>query len=139
MDDKDFIDVSDEVETLSFDDEISDEIDAMLSQIMPEEKKPSSNYEILKDEKVTNKNSLDVYVPSIKDFNIKSERTHKIVKKVMIYSIIFILFTFEFFINKGNRSSPFYDYLPFKSLLYFLPPELGSLPTILLVLLISVA
>ena len=35
MDDKDFIDVSDEVETLSFDDEISDEIDAMLSQIMP--------------------------------------------------------------------------------------------------------
>ena len=102
MDDKDFIDVSDDVETLSFDDEISDEIDAMLSQIMPEEKKPSSNYEILKDEKVTNKNSLDVYVPSIKDFNIKSERTHKIVKKVMIYSIIFILFTFEFFINKAG-------------------------------------
>lgn len=102
MDDKDFIDVSDDVETLSFDDEISDEIDAMLSQIMPEERKPSSNYEILKDEKVTNKNSLDVYVPSIKDFNIKSERTHKIVKKVMIYSIIFILFTFEFFINKAG-------------------------------------
>lgn len=102
MDDKEFIDVSDDVETLSFDDEVSDEIDAMLSQIMPEEKKPSSNYEILKDEKVTNKNSLDVYVPSIKDFNIKSERTHKIVKKVMIYSIIFILFTFEFFINKAG-------------------------------------
>lgn len=104
MDDKDFIDVSDVVETLSLDDEVSNEIDSLLDNIMPEEKKPNVIEDILNNDEKDNKKKLDVYVPSKKNFNIKSAKTHKIVKKVMIYSIIFILFTFEFFLNKANNT-----------------------------------
>lgn len=104
MDDKDFVDVSDVVETLSLDDEVSNEIDSLLDNIMPEEKKPKVIEDILNNKENDNKKKLDVYVPSKKNFNIKSAKTHKIVKKVMIYSIIFILFTFEFFLNKASNT-----------------------------------
>ena len=46
------------------------------------------------------KEKLEEYKPSIKDFNIKSARTRKYVKKGMLYVIIVMLLGFEFFINK---------------------------------------
>ncbi len=50
-----------------------------------------------------NKEKINDYKPSIKDFNIKSSKTRKIVKKVMIYLIIAILIGVEVFINKAGK------------------------------------
>lgn len=47
---------------------------------------------------------LSSYEPNIKDFNIKSEKTRKIVKKSMLYVIILILLGFEIFINKAGSA-----------------------------------
>lgn len=108
--------VTDEtIEMLDFeaDIKVSNEIDEMLDfiDISPNETKKEENIELNKLLEETNNNEnkveidaskekLDEYVPSIKDFNIKSAKTRKIVKKAMLYVIIIMLLGFEFFINK---------------------------------------
>lgn len=106
--------VEEEIETLDFasDEEVSNMIDEMLDFI-----DVSDSTETLTDNKeldellknVDNQGKveisaplekLDEYKPSIKDFNIKSAKTKKIVHKAMLYVIIFMLLGFEFFINK---------------------------------------
>ncbi len=106
----------DTVEMLDFeaDKKVSNEIDEMLDFIdlsdNKETKKDEQNLDDLlknvnkdtnnKVEITASEKKLDEYVPSIKDFNIKSAKTRKIVKKVMLYVIIVMLIGFEFFINK---------------------------------------
>ncbi len=107
------------VEMLDFesDRKVSSEIDEMLDFI---DVKPVSNNENKSNElnnlletvgeknnKVeinASKEKLDEYKPSIKDFNIKSAKTKKIVKKSMLYIIIVMLLGFEFFINKTGEA-----------------------------------
>ena len=104
-----------EVETLDFlsDEEVSNQIDEMLDFIDLSDIPNNSNdnkqlQELLtSSDKTENKveidasrEKLDEYKPSIKDFNIKSAKTRKIVKKSMLYVIIVMLLGFEFFINK---------------------------------------
>lgn len=103
-----------EIEMLDFEpDEVSDKIDEMLDFI------DVSDEEVEKLEETTNldklllsakketqieiekpEKKLDEYEPSIKDFNIKSAKTRKIVKKSMLYVVILMLLGFEIFINK---------------------------------------
>lgn len=102
----------DDVEMLDFesDKKVSAEIDEMLDFI----ETPSSNnnnvnldklLEANKDDKNkieldASSEKLDEYKPNIKDFNIKSAKTRRIVKKSLLYVIIVMLLGFEFFINK---------------------------------------
>lgn len=105
-----------EIEVLSFDTDeaISNEIDEMLDFI---DLSDTDNKEKTDQEKILEENAkqdtitvlndtkerLDEYKPSIRDFNIKSAKTRKIVKKAMLYTVIVMLLGFEFFINKtGN-------------------------------------
>ena len=96
---------NEDIETLDFEDEsdieVLNEIDAAFDIVFPKEKQKEEKVDILNGIK---KEKLNVYTPSIKDFNIKSEKTRNVVKKVMLYTIIFILFTFEFFINKAGKT-----------------------------------
>lgn len=110
--------LEDTVEMLDFeaDAKVSDEIDEMLDFIDLSMKKDDENKNDLKVETIsenhsqtydkieidTSKEKLDEYVSSIKDFNIKSAKTRKIVKKSMLYVIILMLIGFEFFINKAG-------------------------------------
>ena len=99
-------DSDDNIETLSLDEEVSNKIDEMLDFFddsikknkIEEEKKLDELLENVSDEKKleidVKESKLDEYVPSIKDFNIKSLKTKKIVKKVMLYTIIVMLFFF---------------------------------------------
>lgn len=102
-----------EIEVLSFDTDeaISNEIDEMLDFIDLSDPNNSENKdqektleENIKQDTITildNTNKrLDEYKPSIRDFNIKSAKTRKIVKKAMLYTVIVMLLGFEFFINK---------------------------------------
>lgn len=104
-----------EIEMLDFeaDEEVSNQIDEMLDFIdLSEDSNDSKNNEqlekLLEDSnKPVNSveidgstEKLDEYKPSIKDFNIKSAKVRKIVKKSMLYVIIVMLLGFEFFINK---------------------------------------
>lgn len=124
MDDFDLVDISEDevkvpsneetVEMLDFENDIkvSTEIDEMLDfiDITPKEKQKqeldklldniSDSSSVLKLEEPTAK--LDDYTPSIKDFNIKSAKARKIVKKAMLYVIIVMLLGFEFFITKAG-------------------------------------
>lgn len=123
---------NEEIEALSFDDEsasldeptemldfsadlkVSDEIDEMLDFFDTNSKHPESSdqTEIIKEvEKEANtkielnyeKEKLNEYIPTLKDFNIKSAKIRKIVHKTMLYVVIVMLLGFEFFINKtGN-------------------------------------
>ncbi len=106
--------LDDTVEMLDFeaDKKVSDEIDEMLDFIDVKETKDSKENQALEkllEENDNEKNKieidgskekLDEYKPSIKDFNIKSAKTRKIVKKSMLYVIIVMLIGFELFINK---------------------------------------
>ncbi len=108
----------DEIETLDFDTDamVSNQIDEMLDFIeITDNKTDEINEELddlLKNKKDNNNKieidasneKLDDYKPSIKDFNIKSAKTRKIVKKVMLYVIIVMLLGFEFFINKSGEA-----------------------------------
>ena len=108
-------DSDDNIETLSLDEEVSNKIDEMLDFFddsikknkIEEEKKLDELLENVSDEKKleidVKESKLDEYVPSIKDFNIKSLKTKKIVKKVMLYTIIVMLFCFEFFLTKTGQ------------------------------------
>lgn len=112
----DFEDETEKTTTLDFDDisdkEVSNQIDEMLDfTITTKETDPSKELETLEEllsnveeenkvEIDASKEKLDEYVPSIKDFNIKSAKVRKIVKKSMLYIIIFMLIGFEFFITK---------------------------------------
>ena len=91
--------LTEEIELLDFenDKKVSNSIDDMLDFIDVSNNK--SNIEL--DAK---KEKLDEYKPSIKDFNIKSAKTRKVVKKVMVYAIIVMLIGFEFFINKAGET-----------------------------------
>lgn len=106
-----------EVEMLDFeaDEKVSNEIDEMLDFIETPKHEEKENKELQnllesskKDEgKIeidASKEKLDEYVPSIKDLNIKSAKTRKIVKKSMLYIIIVMLLGFEFFINKTGEA-----------------------------------
>lgn len=91
---------TEEIEMLDFeaDKKVSEQIDEMLQFI-----------DVSSDDKTSikldaDKEKLDEYKPSIKDFNIKSAKTRKIVKKAMLYVIIFMLIGFEFFINKAGET-----------------------------------
>lgn len=124
--------IDDEIEVLDFDEhkppldetvemldfeadiKVSNEIEEMLDfiDLTPDKKEEASVPNIdslLKNEtkeKISldaSKEKLDEYVPSIKDFNIKSAKTRKIVKKSMLYAIIVMLIGFEFFINKTGE------------------------------------
>ena len=106
--------LDDTVEMLDFeaDKKISNEIDEMLDflDVTPKndgENKASELIEKITEDKEKTKIELDAgkekleeYKPSIKDFNIKSAKTRKYVKKGMLYVIIVMLLGFEFFINK---------------------------------------
>lgn len=114
----DFIDnkpsLDDTIEMLDFetDKKVSNEIDEMLDFLDTEPKcdnedktqslieKISEDKEKTKIELDAGKEKLEEYKPSIKDFNIKSARVRKYVKKGMLYVIIVMLLGFEFFINK---------------------------------------
>lgn len=104
-----------EIEVLDFssDEEVSNQIDEMLdfidlSEVVDtsvdntqlEKLLTSSNDNDNKVEIDASKEKLNEYKPSIKDFNIKSAKTKKIVKKSMLYVIIVMLLGFEFFITK---------------------------------------
>lgn len=102
-----------EIEVLDFDTDeaVSNEIDEMLDFIDLSDINSSENInqekileENIKQDNITiiedTKEKLDEYKPSIRDFNIKSAKTRKIVKKVMVYTVIVMLLGFEFFINK---------------------------------------
>lgn len=91
---------TEEIEMLDFeaDKKVSEQIDEMLQFI-----------DVSSDDKTSikldaDKEKLDEYKPSIKDFNIKSAKTKKIVKKAMLYVIILMLIGFEFFINKAGET-----------------------------------
>ena len=99
LDFDDFDSETNDIETLDIDEEVSNSIDEVLDASFPTEKKKKNNNNIFNN---LNNSELDTYVPSIKDFNIKSAKTKKVVKKAMLYTIIFMLFTFEFFINKAG-------------------------------------
>ena len=106
--------LDDTVEMLDFemDKKVSNEIDEMLDflDVSTNDNKENEVNELI--EKITedkektkieldaDKEKLEEYTPSIKDFNIKSARTRKYVKKGMLYVIIVMLLGFEFFINK---------------------------------------
>ena len=106
--------LDDTVEMLDFemDKKVSNEIDEMLDflDVSTNDNKENEVNELI--EKITedkektkieldaDKEKLEEYKPSIKDFNIKSARTRKYVKKGMLYVIIVMLLGFEFFINK---------------------------------------
>ncbi len=107
-----------EIEMLDFeaDHEVSNQIDEMLDFIdlsdNIDNSKNEEQLENLLDNSSTPQNrveidaseeKLDEYKPSIKDFNIKSAKTKKIVKKTMLYVIIVMLLGFEFFINKTGE------------------------------------
>ncbi len=106
--------LDDTVEMLDFeaDKKISNEIDEMLDflDVTPKsdgENKASELIEKITEDKEKTKIELDAgkekleeYKPSIKDFNIKSAKVRKYVKKGMLYVIIVMLLGFEFFINK---------------------------------------
>lgn len=109
----------DTVEMLDFeaDKKVSNEIDEMLDFIDLSDTKGTSEEDEKELEKLlentdksdvkveidASKERLDEYKPSIKDFNIKSAKTRKIVKKAMLYVIIVMLLGFEFFINKTGE------------------------------------
>ncbi len=108
-----------EIETLDFeaDEKVSNQIDEMLDFIDLSETTDSSKEDEKELEKLlestdksdvkveidASREKLDEYKPSIKDFNIKSAKTRKIVKKAMLYVIIVMLLGFEFFINKTGE------------------------------------
>lgn len=111
-------DTQEEIEMLDFeaDEKISNQIDEMLDFIdlsdVPENTNDDNHLDILlesssdeegKVEIDASKEKLDEYKPSIKDFNIKSAKIRKIVKKSMLYVIIIMLLGFEFFINKTGE------------------------------------
>lgn len=119
MKDNDFIDVSDdteEIEMLDFenDQKVANQIDEMLDFIELPTKSLSDKKEldqILETSKTdhsvkidASKEKIDDYVPSIRDFNIKSAKKRKIVQKVMVYTIILMLIGFEFFIEKAGST-----------------------------------
>lgn len=91
---------TEEIEMLDFeaDKKVSEQIDEML-QFIDVSSKEKTNIEL-----DVNKEKLDEYKPSIKDFNIKSAKTRKIVKKSMLYIIILMLIGFEFFVNKAGEA-----------------------------------
>ena len=106
--------LDDTVEMLDFevDKKVSSEIDEMLDFLdatpkCDDEDKTQALIENISEDKEKTKIELDAdkekleeYKPSIKDFNIKNAKTRKYVKKGMLYVIIVMLLGFEFFINK---------------------------------------
>lgn len=108
------LDVTTEMLDFENDVKVSSEIDEMLDfiEITPKEKQTEELDKLL--DNVDNSNGinkieiespkLEEYVPSIKDFNIKSAKTRKIVKKAMLYVIIVMLLGFEFFITKAGNA-----------------------------------
>lgn len=126
MDEFDIVDISEDnqdtpsldatTEMLDFENDVkvSTEIDEMLDfiEITPKETQKEELDKLL--DNVDNSNGinkieiespkLEEYVPSIKDFNIKSAKTRKIVKKAMLYVIIVMLLGFEFFITKAGNA-----------------------------------
>lgn len=107
-------DDNDDAEVLDFeqDKKVANEIDNMLDFIdASESNKPQILNELVESTTDSNpseiKSSIEpltVYKPSIKDFNIKNEKTKKIVHKAMLYVIILMLVGFEFFINNTGNS-----------------------------------
>lgn len=91
---------TEEIEMLDFeaDKKVSEQIDEML-QFIDVSSNEKKNIELDAD-----KEKLDEYKPSLKDFNIKSAKTRKIVKKSMLYVIILMLIGFEFFVNKAGET-----------------------------------
>lgn len=107
--------INEDAEMLDFeaDKEVSNQIEEMLDFIdipdktpkNPEESTQLDNLlEHVSSEKSmeieASQEKLDEYKPSIKDFNIKSAKTRKIVHKAMLYVIILMLIGFEFFITR---------------------------------------
>ena len=125
MNDFDFIDISDEdsnlsapnekIETLDFelDSKVSSEIDEMLDFI-DIQIKPKENTKVLEEvmdnakvetsiEIKASEERIEEYKTEIKDDNLKLAKRQRILKKVMLYVIIFMLFGFEFFIEKAGN------------------------------------
>ena len=95
------LELTEKIETLDI--EVSNEIDNMLDFLSVSSKNKKQVELPLEENKKENNISnevLQVYTPSIKDFNIKSAKKRKIVKKCMLYVIIVMLLGFELFINK---------------------------------------
>jgi len=104
-----------EIEVLDFesDEKVSSEIEEMLDFIDLSDDgddKKSQVTELLstlpdntKVEIELDKDKLEEYKPSIKDFNIKNVKVKKILKKSMLYVIIVMLLGFEFIINNAGK------------------------------------
>lgn len=105
-------------EMLDFENDIkvSNEIDEMLDFIDLEPKNDDLTVELSLDDILENisetkepkveieaNKELEEYKPSIRDFNIKSAKTRKIVYKGMLYVIIVMLLGFEFFLTKSGE------------------------------------
>ena len=124
MKDFDFIDISDEdsklsspieeIETLDFelDNKISNEIDEMLDFI-DIKAKPKEEIAVLEQvidnarvetsiEIEAKEDKIEENKTEVKDDNVKVARRNKILKRAMLYVIIFMLFGFEFFIEKAG-------------------------------------
>lgn len=125
MNDFDFIDISDEdsnlsapneeIEILDFelDNKVSNEIDEMLDfidiQIKPREDTKILE-EVIDNAKVetsieikASDEKIEKFKHEIKDDNVKLAKRNKILKKAMLYIIIFMLFGFEFFIEQAGN------------------------------------
>ena len=104
-----------EIEMLDFesDEKVSNEIEEMLDFVDLSDDNTDKNAQV--EELINNSSSdlkveisldaekLDEYKPNIKDFNIKSAKTRKVLKKSMLYMIIVMLLGFEFFVNKTGK------------------------------------
>lgn len=125
MNDFDFIDISDEdsnlsapideIETLDFelDNKVSNEIDEMLDfidiKVKPKEEKTILE-EVIDTAKVetsieikASDEKIEEYKNEVKEDNVKIARRNRILKRAMLYVIIFMLFGFEFFIEKAGN------------------------------------
>lgn len=125
MKDFDFIDISEEdsksstpieeIETLDFelDNKVSNEIDEMLDfiELQAKPKEEISMLEsVIDNAKVetsieikANEEKIEEYKTEVKDDNLKLAKRHRILKRAMLYVIIFMLFGFEFFIEKAGN------------------------------------
>ena len=115
---EEYLDFTDSLEIIDLNDEVDSKIDEMLdffdtpNDTKNAEKNKKEIDNLISDSKEINQinisessnNKLQNYKSNIKKINIKNEKHKKLTKKVMIYTIIVMLFLFEIFISKANNT-----------------------------------
>lgn len=115
----DIVSDDEEIEMLDFelDQMVSNEIDEMLD-FFDDDETPLTEETVVEEplnellenikptvdkvEIVANEEALEEYIPSLKDFNIKSAKKRKVVRKAMVYTIIVMLMGFQFLISNAG-------------------------------------